>query len=79
MFSIMPISEADRSAVNNYIIENQSGPYVVTKGNILDTRTNPGFVALNDNMILGYELYNIANYECEITALESLLKVVITD
>ena len=72
MFNIVPISEAHRKVVNDYIAENWAGPYIVTRGKLIDTRTNSGFVAVDDKGILGYALYNIANGECEITVLESL-------
>jgi len=74
MFNIVPIMEAYRKVVDDCIAESWGGPYIVTKGKIIDTRTNAGVVAIGDNGILGYALYNIADGECEITVLESLVE-----
>ena len=73
-FTIEAISETYKSAVNEYITKNWAGPFIVTKGNIIDTRYNPGFVAINDSCIIGYVLYNIVGNDCEITVLESMLE-----
>jgi len=73
-FTIEPITETYKSAVNDYITENWAGPYIVTKGNLIDTRSNAGFVAINDKNIIGYVLYNIVDGDCEITVLESMLE-----
>ena len=72
MFSITRISDKTRPFINSQIAESWSGPYIVSRGIIHDTRTTPGFVALDNNEVIGYALYIIENNECEITVLESI-------
>ena len=72
MFSIEAISTAHRVFVNTQIAESWAGPYVVSKGIVHDTRTHPGFVAVEKDTVIGYVLYNIVGDDCEITVLESL-------
>jgi predicted N-acetyltransferase YhbS len=47
---------------------------VASKGVIQDTRTQPGFVAVEAGEAIGYILYNIADNACEISVFESLLE-----
>jgi GNAT superfamily N-acetyltransferase/transposase-like protein len=63
---------AYRTSVDAQIAESWAGPYVVSKGVLHDTRIQPGFVAVKDNEIVGYILYDIVGVKCEITVLESL-------
>ena len=72
MFKIEVISDNYRSIVDNQIKESWAGPYVAARNVLHDTRTQSGFVAVEDGKIIGYALYNIVNDECEITVLESL-------
>ena len=72
-FSIEPI-ETHREFVDKQIVESWSGPFIVSKGKIHDTRTHKGYVAVHDNEVVGYILYHIADNECEITVLESLIE-----
>ena len=45
---------------------------MVSKRVVHDTRTHPGFVAIEKDTVVGYVRYNIAEKDCEITVLESL-------
>ena len=72
MYNIKPISSHHRWFVDKQIAESWSGPFVVSKGVLHDTRTQQGFVAAENEEILGYVLYNLMDGECEITVLESL-------
>jgi hypothetical protein len=72
VFSIEAISNAYRAFVDTQIAESWAGPYVVSKGIVHDTRTHPGFVAVEENNVVGYVLYNIIGNDCEITVLESV-------
>ena len=72
MFSIEKISAQTRPLIDQQVAEGWSGPYVVSRGVLHDTRTQPGFAALEHDTLLGYVLYNIADGDCEITVLESL-------
>ena len=73
VYEVLPLDEAYRERVNSLIKENWSGPYIVTKGILRDTRTHAGFVAAKDGDVAGYILYHMADTDCEITVLESLL------
>jgi 8-oxo-dGTP pyrophosphatase MutT (NUDIX family)/RimJ/RimL family protein N-acetyltransferase len=70
-FSIEPVG-AYREFVNKQIADSWSGPNIVSRGILHDTRTHEGFVAVSDGEAIGYILYNIIGAECEITVLESL-------
>ena len=70
-FAIKPV-EPFRAVVDQQIAESWAGPYIVTKGKLHDTRTHPGFVALEDDAVAGYILYSITDSDCEITVLESI-------
>jgi len=72
-FSIKPV-DAYRDFVDLQVAESWNGPFVVSKGNLHDTRTHNGFVAVNNGNTIGYIHYNITSNECEITVLESLHK-----
>ena len=72
MFTVGAISNAYRALVDAQIAESWAGPYVVSKRLIHDTRTHPGFVAVEKDAVVGYVLYNIAEKDCEITVLESM-------
>ena len=72
MLSIEKLSAQTWPIVNRQIAESWGGPYVVSRGVLYDTRTLPGFAAIEDGEVIGYVLYNVAGDECEITVLESL-------
>jgi len=72
MHQIEAITKASRAFVDAQIAEGWSGPFVISRGIMHDTRTQPGFVAREGGSVLGYILYNIAGGDCEITVLESL-------
>jgi len=72
MYDIEQISDINRHIVINQIAESWAGPFVVSRGVLHDTRLLPGFVAEENDEILGYILYNIAGNDCEIVVLESL-------
>ncbi|MCL2285327.1 MAG: GNAT family N-acetyltransferase [Firmicutes bacterium] len=70
--SIERITAGTRPFVERQIAENWGGPYIVTRGVLHDTRTHPGFVAVENGMIIAYGLFHISGDNCEITVLESL-------
>ena len=72
MYKIEIINDTHRNFISKIIAESWSGPYVVSRGILHDTRTHDGFVACDGDAIVGYILYNIADNECEITVVESL-------
>ena len=72
MFTIEPITDIHRAFVDQQIVENWAGPFIVTRGRLFDIRTNPGFVAMAGGQVAGYVLYWIEDGQCEVTVLESL-------
>ena len=72
MLKIEPMTENYRGFVNEQIIESWSGPFIAVHGVLYDTRTHPGYVAVEGGVVVGYILYNLMDGECEITVLESL-------
>ena len=70
--SLEKISEKNRPFIDAQIAESWAGPFVAARGKLYDTRTHPGFTAVEGEEILGYILYHIADSNCEITVLESL-------
>lgn len=72
IFSIEQVTESTRAFVDNQVAESWAGPYSVSRGKIHDTRTDHGFVAVEDGNVVGYALYLIIDDECEIAVLESL-------
>ena len=73
-YSIEPISDSYRGFVDAQVAESWSGPFVESMGVLHDTRTQNGFVAIENNEVKGYLLYNIIGEDFEITVLESLLQ-----
>ncbi|MCL2517812.1 MAG: GNAT family N-acetyltransferase [Oscillospiraceae bacterium] len=73
MFKTETNNDTHKNFINKTIAANWAGPFVVSKGKLHDTRTNCGFVAIEDGIVVvGYILYYIADNECEITVVESL-------
>jgi ribosomal protein S18 acetylase RimI-like enzyme len=68
----LPLDEQYRKQVDDLIADGWAGPYVAVNGVLHDTRTHPGFIAIENGELVGYILYNIADGACEITVLESL-------
>ncbi|MCL2195313.1 MAG: GNAT family N-acetyltransferase [Oscillospiraceae bacterium] len=71
-YAILPIAAAHRAVVDTHIAEHWGGPFMVSRGVLHDTRSQPGFVAVSDDEILGYALYDLASDGCGITVLQSL-------
>jgi len=73
-FIIKPITSEIRSAVTEKVTESWRSPYVVSMGVLRDTREQPGFAAMAEKEPVGYVFYSIADNDCEITVLESLVE-----
>ncbi len=72
-YSIVQIDEFLQSAVQRLLDEAWHGPFLAVNGRLWDTRTLPGFAALDaDGAVLGYLLYAFHDGVCEIMALESV-------
>lgn len=68
--NIVKIDEATRSVVDGIIEDEWGGPMIVTKGRLIDTRENPGFVSVDDQGdVNGLITYQVDGDECEITVL----------
>jgi len=61
-----------KAAVDAVIQEEWGGPMVVTKGNLIDTAQNPGFVCVENDRLLGFITYMLRGEVCEITVLTVL-------
>jgi len=71
-YIIEPITKDHRDFVNTQIAESWGGPFVVSRGDLHDTRSQPGFIARENGENIGYILYDFADNDCEITVVESL-------
>lgn len=69
--TILPVDERFQNQVDELIRVEWSGPLIISKGKVIDTSKNPGFVAVDGEKILGCVTYHITNNECEITTLNS--------
>ncbi|MCL2702342.1 MAG: GNAT family N-acetyltransferase [Defluviitaleaceae bacterium] len=55
-------------------IDNEWGTPIITKGNIIDIFSLPGFAAVDNGKLAGAILYQVKDNECEIAAFFSLTK-----
>lgn len=70
--NILGLTNQNRNKVDAYIREEWGGPMMVTLGNLYDTSALPGFVAVEDDVLMGAILYRIDGKACEVAALYSL-------
>lgn len=68
---IIAIKEAHRAYINQVIKDKWSGPMVASMGKLLSTKSLPGYICVDDDMIQGFVLYNIEYGSCEIVVMES--------
>ena len=72
-YAIIPLEDSIRPCVQAMIDESWAGPMIAVNGKLWDTRTMPGFAAVDANeRIIGYLCYVFHESECEIMVLESL-------
>ena len=67
--NIVEIDGATRSAVDALIRDEWAGPMIVSRGHLIDTSLNPGFVYVEQDQIKGFVTYLIRSDVCEITVL----------
>jgi len=72
MFALVPIAPEHRATIDAQIAASWSGPLIVSRGVLHDTREQEGFAAVADGAVVGFVLYHIADGECELTVLESM-------
>ena len=69
---IIALTDAYRSEVNHFVKDEWGGPMIVSRGNLYDSSALPGFVAVEDDALLGVALYRLENDACEIALLHAL-------
>lgn len=70
---VIALSDAHREIVDATIRDAWSGPLIVSRGRIIDTSANPGFVVVDDTeRVRAFVTYEIRNDEAEITTLYSM-------
>jgi len=62
-----------KETVTNHILA-EWGDSIVTRGNIINIRNLNGFIALNNDELVGAILYEIKDNDCEIVALYSIIE-----
>lgn len=72
VFQIRPTNEHDRSFIRELITRCWKAEAVVVHGEIFYPAELPGFIAEQDNEILGLITYKISDVQCEIITLDSL-------
>lgn len=70
-FRIQPLTEAHRCWASKLLVEHWGATQVVTRGNLIDAATLPGFVALGEEGPIGLVTYANRGDACEIITLES--------
>lgn len=71
---IRPLSRRDRAWVEALLEEHWGSPAVVTRGRVHRADRLPGFVAEHDGEPAGLVTYRIAEAECEVVTLNSLVE-----
>lgn len=68
---IREIDDTTRSQVVRFIKDNWGSGIMVVKGRVHNMEELPGFIAIENNHILGIITYNIESNQCEIVSLDS--------
>lgn len=74
MLNIKEINEQDNKKIRDFIIKNWYSTIMISKGKIHQIDKLPGFIAIDNNSIVGLITYDIVNKECEIVSLDSLIE-----
>lgn len=74
MLDIRPIEEDVRETVLDLWIKNWGSDLMVTKGKTYRALDYPGYIALENDEVMGLIIYRIEDKECEILSLDSLSK-----
>ena len=69
---IKTISPENREKINGFINTHWQSTYMVVRGELVDMTILDGFVAYEDDKIIGLVTYKIIDSECEIISLDSL-------
>ena len=73
-FSIRPIEASYQSRINDMLLEQWGSTRMVSRGRMFEVTSHPGYVAVQDDKLIGLITYEIEDSECEITVLESLVE-----
>jgi N-acetylglutamate synthase-like GNAT family acetyltransferase len=73
-YQISPIHPSDKPWVTALLKKEWAGPKIVTCGRLHMANEYPGFIAVQDNERVGLITYHMANGECEITSMNSLIE-----
>ena len=72
MLDIKPIDNDTKQKVSDIWINNWGSDLMVTRGKVYRVLDYPGFIAIENNQIIGLIIYRIEDKECEILSLDSL-------
>jgi len=72
MFTIRPITDADRPWVRQWMIEHWGAELMIAHGQQFYPAEHPGFVAQAAANVVGLVTYILRGDECEILSLDSL-------
>jgi len=73
-FEIREFTEVDRAWVKEFIEVEWGGSTVVSRGQVHDPSSLPGFIALDSDRPLGLVTYNIDDKSCELVTLNSFME-----
>jgi len=72
MYNFIKISSGNRKKVIGFVTSNWGAPIMVNKGKVHHMDKLPGFIAEENESIIGLITFSINNGECEIVSLDSL-------
>lgn len=72
MFQIRPIEDSLKQVVRDIWVNNWGSDLMVTRGKAYSVLDYPGFIAVEDDKIIGLIVFRIEDRECEILSLDSL-------
>ena len=73
-YEIHPVDAGLRKKLQIILDKTWGSPFLAVNGKLWDSRTMPGFVAVREDEVLGYLLYELHGGECEIMVLESVVQ-----
>jgi ribosomal protein S18 acetylase RimI-like enzyme len=73
-YHIQIITPFDESRITQFLIDRWGSSQLVSRGILHDGAKLPGFMAIHKNQLAGLVTYNIQNFQCEITSLDSLVE-----
>lgn len=73
-YSIVEINKEIRKQVNNILINEWEATDIIIRGKVIDGTKLDGFVAIDNNKIIGLITFIIEKEECEICSLNSFIE-----